>query len=170
MSAKSLTWVLAIGLLAGCSAQSIESAPSVTPTEAQTESKSLPTESETIGPVACETDLQTAIELTINSQTAAFAADDFELAYSYSSPYFQATVTVDQFVQIINNSYGPLISSSNLVFSNCLTDSSEKLGVIDVRFLQQTNEVFGLKYLMVNTSGGWKVQAASNLGVVGEGA
>jgi len=123
-----------------------------------------------VGPVACYLELQEAVEATINSQTAAFAADDFELAYSYSSPYFQATVTVEQFVQLINGSYGPLIQSSNLVFSNCLTDSSEKLVVIDVRFIQQSNDVYGLKYLMVNTRDGWRVQAASNLGVVGEGA
>lgn len=162
----------ALILLVGCASQPDDvetptASPSATPSESQS---SQPEAEESSGPKTCQEGVQVAIEGTINSQTAAFGADDYELAYSFSSPYFQATVTVEQFVQIINSSYGPLISSSNLVFSNCQTDQDEKLGVINVRFIQESNDVYGLQYLLVNTKDGWRVQAASRLGVVGEGA
>jgi hypothetical protein len=41
--------------------------------------------------------------------------------------------------------------------------------MIDVRFLQSGNDVYGLRYLMIETNDGWRVQGASNLELVGEG-
>ncbi len=163
----------AVLLLAGCAQVTVEASP--TPTlsdEAETESAA-PGESnfpEQEGPGPCTSSVQGAIEEVINSQTAAFGSDDFELAYSFASPWFRATTTLEQFVEIINGSYGPLISSSELVFSDCLTSSDEQAGLINVRFLQESNDVYGLQYLMVQTSSGWKVQGASNLQRTGEGA
>ncbi len=171
MLAKLGASLSALLLLVGCASEpaAIET-PTASPSATPTETESSAPETDASGPKMCQEDVQLAIEETINSQTAAFGSDDYELAYSFSSPYFQATVTVEQFVQIINSSYGPLISSSNLVFSNCQTDQDEKLGVINVRFIQENNDVYGLQYLLVNTKDGWRVQAASRLGVVGEGA
>jgi hypothetical protein len=108
------------------------------------------------GPIACDANVQGGIESTVNAQTSAFARDDFELAYS--------------FVGIIAGSYGPLIESSKLIFNDCLVDSESGLALIDVRFLQAGNDVYALRYLMIEAMDGWRVQGASNLQVVGEGA
>ena len=101
--------------------------------------------------------------------TSAFATEDFELAYSFASPSFRSNVTLEGFVEIIAGSYGPLIESSELIFNDCLVDSDSGLALIDVRFLQAGNDVYGLRYLMMETMEGWRVQSASNLEVVGEG-
>lgn len=127
-------------------------------------------ESEDSTPQPCSSEIELAIRSTIESQTQAFANDDFELAYSFASPSFQASVGLERFVQIINGSYGPLISSSDLVFSDCHSDLGEQFGVISVRFIQANNDVFGLQYLMLNSDLGWRVEGASNLAVVGEGS
>ena len=41
--------------------------------------------------------------------------------------------------------------------------------MIDVSFLQGGDFVYALRYLMVETSDGWRVDGASDLEVVGEG-
>ena len=118
----------------------------------------------------CDAGVQGGIQSTVNAQTSAFASDDFELAYSLASPSFRSNFTLESFVEIIAGSYGPLIESSKLSFSDCLIDLASGLAVIDVRFLEAGNDVFALRYLMIETVDGWRVQGASNLQVVGEGA
>lgn len=68
------------------------------------------------GPQPCGEQTLVAIERIINSQIIAFGSGDYELAYEFASPFFKATVTLEGFVQITEGSYGPLISSSSLVF------------------------------------------------------
>ena len=158
-------------LLVGCAQPQAEilSEPEIPTAEAQPE----PTQSEAPvtegGPIDCDASLQGGIESTVNTQTSAFASDDFELAYSLASPSFRSSVTLEGFVEIIAGSYGPLIESSELIFSDCLVDSGSGLALIDVRFLQAGNDVYGLRYLMIETMDGWRVQGASNLELVGEG-
>lgn len=118
----------------------------------------------------CSSEVQGEIEATINAQVEAFGAADYETAYSYASEFFRAAVSLESFIVIIDDSYGPLITSSNLVFSNCLTGPQESIGIIDAKFLQQNNEVYSLRYLLLNSGQGWRVQGASNLQIVGEGA
>jgi hypothetical protein len=91
------------------------------------------------------------------------------LAYSFASPSFRSNGSLDGFVAIIAGSYGPLIESSQLRFSSCLINASNGLGLIEVSFLEAGNSVYGLRYLMIETPDGWKVEGASNLQVVGEG-
>jgi hypothetical protein len=122
------------------------------------------------GPIDCDARVRGGIESTVNAQTSAFARDDFELAYSFASPSFRSNVTLEGFVEIIAGSYGPLIESSKLIFNDCLVDSDSGLALIDVRFLQAGNDVYALRYLMTEAMDGWRVQGASNLQVVGEGA
>jgi hypothetical protein len=137
------------------------------PTEIVPEQSDTP-QSETV-PVPCEQSTQEAIEITVNSQTQAFAQDNFELAYSFASPSFRSSVSLDGFVAIIAGSYGPLIESSELRFSDCLANSNGGFALIDVSFLQAGDFVYALRYLMVETSDGWRVDGASDLEVVGEG-
>jgi len=121
------------------------------------------------GPIDCDASVQGGIESTVNAQISAFASDNFELAYSFASTSFRSSVTLERFVEIIAGSYGPLIESADLSFTGCLVDLGSGLALIDVRFLQAGNDVYGLRYSMIETLDGWRVQGASNLEVVGEG-
>lgn len=121
------------------------------------------------GPVPCQNGIQGEIENTINAQTSAFSESNYELAYSFASPDFQSSVSLEGFVQIIASSYGPLIESSQLRYSNCLVNNEVSFALIDVSFLQSGDFVYALRYLMRQTPGGWRVEGASDLEVVGEG-
>jgi hypothetical protein len=174
---RSLSAVALVALLVGCAADAepIATQSSVDPEPTQSASpapaESEPSEApETQAPIVCSQSVQGGIESTINSQTQAFSSEDFELAYTFASPSFRANVTLNSFVGIIAGSYGPLISSSTLSFRDCYTNPDESLGVIDVSFVQGGEDVYGLRYLMVETPDGWRVEGASNLEVVGKGA
>lgn len=119
--------------------------------------------------IDCDEETQGEIEEAIKLQTKAFADGNYELAYSFASPSFRSSVSLDGFVAIIAGSYGPLIESSQLRFSGCLINASAGLGLIEVSFLEGGDFVYGLRYLMIETPEGWKVEGASNLQVVGEG-
>jgi hypothetical protein len=158
-------------MLVGCSVPQPLEDTEPEPTISQAEPEPTQTKDPMVqgGPVECAANVQADVESTINSQTSAFASDNFEIAYSFASPSFRSNVTLDGFVEIIAGSYGPLIESSQLSFSDCLVDLDSGLALIDVRFLQSGNDVYGLRYLMIDTNEGWRVQGASNLELVGEG-
>lgn len=118
----------------------------------------------------CSQVVQSGIEKTINAQTASFGVGDFELAYSYASPAFQAFVTLEEFIGIIQGSYGPLISSSSLSFENCIVNMETQVATIDVRFTEAGTEVYALRYGMVEIDLGWRVDGASALASIGSGA
>lgn len=118
----------------------------------------------------CSQVVQSGIEKTINAQTASFGVGDFELAYSYASPSFQASVTLERFIGIIEGSYGPLISSSRLSFENCIVNMETQVATIDVRFTEAGTEVYALRYALVETGLGWRVDGASALANIGSGA
>lgn len=120
--------------------------------------------------IECSQVIQSGIETTINAQTASFAVEDFELAYSYASESFQASVSLNRFIEIIQGSYGPLISSSTLSFDNCLFYPEAPLATIDVRFTEAGSEVYALRYAMVESDLGWRVDGAGALASIGSGA
>ena len=147
--------------------ETTESSPSQNPSPGATEP---PAQQPASAPEPCSQEVQQGMQETINSQTEAFSNDEFELAYSFASPSFQASVNLRSFVGIIAGSYGPLLASSALSFSDCLMDPDEAFGIIDVSFVQSGENVYALRYLMVSTAEGWRVEGASNLEVVGKGA
>jgi hypothetical protein len=154
------------GLLVGCSPIQETAEPTDSPTT-ETPSKQSDPNSE-ISP--CNESLEARFRLTIESQTDAFGDGDFELAYSFASEEFRSNVSLQSFVGIIAGSYGPLIESSNLGFSNCRADLDAGLGVIDVQFVQSGNDVYALRYLLEEDPEGWRIGGATNLEVLGEGA
>ena len=121
-----------------------------------------------IAATPCSQTVQAGIESIIKTQTASFAVDNFELAYSYSSDSFQASVTLQRFIEIIQGSYGPLISSSTLSFENCIY-FPESLASIDVRFTDGETLVYALRYVMVESELGWRVDGAGALTEIGQG-
>ena len=175
---------LLLVLLAACSAATTEStqlglesddAQNSQP-EASAEPSAAPEASETQSPdstsppEACSSELQDKIELSITSQTKAFATEDFELAYSFASPSFRANVNLQAFIQVIQSSYGPLISTSELQFADCYSSQTEVVGVIDVRFVEGGSSLYALRYFVVATEEGWRVEGASNLELVASGS
>ena len=168
--------LLAVLMLTGCQGAVEEPQPAAIEIEAeepQPETEMEPEvtqEAEPAGPQECPPSTQMRIEESIDSQTAAFGSGEFEEAYAIASPSFQESVTLEGFVEIISGSYGPLIGSSELAYRDCMVDSSETIAVIDVRFIESGNSVYGLRYLMVRVDDVWRVDGASNLQVVGEGA
>ena len=139
------------------------------PEQSQTpEDPSNPTEPE-ITTIDCSQVIQSGIETTINAQTSSFAVGDYELAYSYASPSFQASVPLSRFIDIIQGSYGPLINSTALGFENCLYYPEPEIAAIDVRFTEAGVTVYALRYAMVETDLGWRVDGAGALEEIGAG-
>jgi hypothetical protein len=166
---KLLVSIALIAIASGCS----QLQPSQTPEPTSTDTESAPNQNQEPtpddGPVPCQEEIQGEIEKTVNAQTSAFAQSNYELAYSYASPAFRSNISLEGFVQIIASSYGPLIDSSQLRYSNCLVNTDVSFALIDVSFLQSGDFVYALRYLMTQTPDGWRVEGASDLEVVGEG-
>ena len=177
-----------VALLAGC-ASSISAAPepsgvetqgpnpevSAVPTEPEPGEPEPSTEPDRPGPDAaapqqCPETIQLQVENAIRSQTEAFAVEDFELAYSYASDTFRSNVSIRSFVAIIASSYGPLLSSSQLEFSNCFSNQALDLGIIDVRFVESGVALYGLRYIVSASDEGWRIEGASNLELIATGS
>ena len=169
MKRAALLLLLALVALSGCQAAQEPAEPQTQETQTVEPETQETQTAEPAGPRECKAETQSSIEESISRQTSAFGEGDFETAYSIASPSFQRTVTLEGFIDIISGSYGPLIESSELAYRNCMVDGSEAIAIIDVRFIEAGNVVYGLRYLMVNFEGTWRVDGASNLQVVGEG-
>jgi len=166
---------LAIGLSSGCSLQVPAVEPDASEAEQpqqQDQSPQTDSESDSAPEIEfsdCSQTTQSGIETTINAQTASFAVGDYELAYSYASPSFRSSVSLQRFIGIIEGSYGPLISSSTLGFDSCLFYPEPELATIDVRFTEAGETVYALRYVLVETELGWRVDGASALASIGSG-
>jgi hypothetical protein len=166
---KLLVSIALIAIVSGCSQLQPIQAPEPTSTETESAPDQNQEPKPDDGPVPCQEEIQGEIEKTVNAQTSAFAQSNYELAYSFASPAFRSNISIDGFVQIIASSYGPLIDSSQLRYSNCLVNTDVSFALIDVSFLQSGDFVYALRYLMTQTPDGWRVEGASDLEVVGEG-
>ena len=146
--------------------------PDSTPEDTESEQETSEAEGDVQAspPMVCSDELQSQIQESINSQTEAFAAEDFQLAYSFSSPAFQENVDLQAFIRVISSSYGPLLSSSQLQFSNCYVGQDQSIGAIDVRFIEGGDALYALRYFLVLTDEGWRVEGASNLELVASGS
>lgn len=138
----------------------IEEAPDVQPEPDPLEGVSL---------VECDDLERQLVSLPITQQTEAFVAGDFDTAYSMASPSFRAAVPQEVFEQLIGNSYGPLLQTTDLRFDDCLIEREQNFATLDARFTQGGLDVFGLRYVVSETEEGWRVDGASDLEVVGTG-
>jgi hypothetical protein len=86
-----------------------------------------------------------------------------------ASPSFRAAVPQAVFEQLIGNSYGPLLRTTDLSFESCLIEREQNFATLDARFTQGGIDVFGLRYVVSETEEGWRVDGASDLEVVGSG-
>lgn len=103
----------------------------------------------------------------VQAQTGALGAGDFELAYSYATPNFQAAVTLEQFAGLIASGYQPLTGDSTLEFGICLVDQPVSRVALDVVVRTPQGEALGLRYVLLDTEAGWRIDGASDFRLVG---
>jgi hypothetical protein len=83
------------------------------------------------------------IEEHISGQIDALAEKDWELAYSFASKDFQASVAIDQFTFIIDSQYAMLIVNQGYRFDSCAIASEVIKQEVSVTSGEQ---VFSLSY------------------------
>lgn len=116
---------------------------------------------------ACESSERGQTQTIVQAQTGALGGGDFELAYSYATPGFQSAVSLDQFAGLIAASYQPLLGNADLEFGNCLIDQSATRVALDVVVRTTQGEALGLRYVLLDTDDGWRVDGASDFRLVG---
>jgi hypothetical protein len=68
----------------------------------------------------CTGDVAALVDKHISGQIDALADKDWELAHSFASENFQANVSVDDFIAVINAQYGMLIKNEGYEFKECI--------------------------------------------------
>ena len=91
----------------------------------------------------CTSTQSQLIEEHISGQIDALAEKDWELAYSFASKDFQASVAIDQFTFIIDSQYAMLIENQGYRFDSCAIASEVIKQEVSVTSDEQ---VFSLSY------------------------
>ena len=125
--------------------------PSDTPPEANPEMSLQP----------CGDQDKGAIDQAIASQVQALANRDYDAAYSFASPSFQAGVSLEMFTDIIRVSYTPLLSATNARSGSCEANATNSLATILVRFDTATDPTYTLRYVMELVEGQWRISGAN---------
>ena len=68
----------------------------------------------------CTGDVAALVDKHISGQIDALADKDWELDHSFASENFQANVSVDDFIAVINAQYGMLIKNEGYEFKECI--------------------------------------------------
>ena len=105
---------------------------------------------------------------TVSDQTTALRDGDFEAAYSYASPSFQDTVSLEQFAGLIIASYQPLLEDVVLEFGDCVAGQDGDELSLDVVLRTDGANSLGIRYILVDTEQGWRVSGASDFRLAGQ--
>jgi hypothetical protein len=89
----------------------------------------------------CTTEQRIAITGHISSQLQAFANEDWKKAFSYSSPSFQGTFTLEDFTTIITNDYSVLVSNQGYDFGECSISNEEILQAVEIELPNSTADI-----------------------------
>jgi hypothetical protein len=73
---------------------------------------------------SCTGAVAALVDKHISGQIDALADKDWELAHSFASENFQANVSVDDFIVVINAQYGMLIENKGYEFNECAVVSN----------------------------------------------
>jgi hypothetical protein len=68
---------------------------------------------------SCTGSVAELVDKHISGQIDALADKDWELAHSFASDNFQANVSIDDFIAVINAQYGMLIKNEGYEFNEC---------------------------------------------------
>jgi len=97
------------------------------------------------------------VDKHISGQIDALAKKDWELAHSFASVNFQANVSVDDFIAVINAQYGMLIENKGYQFNECTVDGSTITQEVSVLSGEQ---VFSLTYTLTANDAALGVESA----------
>jgi len=99
----------------------------------------------------------------ITEQTRAMTAQDFAAARQYATQAFRDNVTEQQFADIISSDYAFLLQNPQITFTACESYGPGLLLIsADFRVDLGDGAEHQLDYAMVNESGGWYINSASN--------
>lgn len=117
--------------------------------------------------VECSAAERVAAENVVTGQTDALREGDFERAYGFASPGFRDSVPLDDFTGLILVSYQPLLVDATLEFGDCVIDSDKTGLALDVIVRLDNADSVGLRYVLVDSDEGWRVDGASDFQLVG---
>lgn len=80
----------------------------------------------------CTANQDAAVTKHLSAQIDAFAARDWELAYSYASAHFRKVITLAEFTEIIQAQYGMLIENKGYSFGSCEISAANILRQVSV--------------------------------------
>jgi hypothetical protein len=109
----------------------------------------------------CSGETRQAIEDTVVGQVSAFSDGDFEEAYSYASPSFQAGVPLEVFRQIISVNYPQLLDATNARSGPCEADVAGGVSTIVMRFDTALDPTYTLRYVLELVEDQWRIAGAS---------
>ena len=89
----------------------------------------------------CTAKQKSAITTHVTSQLQAFANEDWEEAFTYSSPSFQEVFTVELFTAIIKNEYSVLVSNLGYSFGECSISNEEILQSVKIELPNSTSAI-----------------------------
>ncbi|MEM9796734.1 MAG: DUF4864 domain-containing protein [Pseudomonadota bacterium] len=99
---------------------------------------------------------ETAIQGVIDSQIAAFRADDFETAFTYAAPGIQGMFrNPTNFGRMVREGYPMVWRPSQVEYLGTRTQGA--IWRQDVLVTDAQGQVFTLAYSMVETAEGWKI-------------
>jgi len=173
MRARSITALLALSMaLAGCQGggavspgeeatddQTVEVTPGTpAPQSSPPDQPALPDSSP--GVTTCDDAVTEAIVAAIAGQSESLRGGDFEAAYAFASPSFQAAVPLDVFTRLIRQDYSPLLTADNPRAGLCEGDTDTGFATIQIRFATPSGPAYALRYTVELVEGRWRIAGA----------
>ncbi len=98
----------------------------------------------------------------VNSQLAAFRADDFPGAYHRASSGVQQKFTLQQFEQMVRSNYTTMMHAQRVEFGSVQFDRGNAL--VQVFFFVEGGSVRSFLYTLVSEGAAWKIQGVEEFG------
>lgn len=111
--------------------------------------------------VPCEDGTRAAIEATVVGQVEAFSVGDFEAAYAFASPSFQASMPLPFFEQLIATSYPQLLDARSARSGSCDADLDAGVSTIQIRIETNQDTSSTLRYVLEYVDESWRIIGAS---------
>lgn len=164
--------VALVALVAGCSTggspAAAPSAPAARSRSTAGPRPSLPPDAPTGATVDCGADLA-ALDAVITEQLDAFAADEWEHAWSLTSRRFRsAGVDADGLRQIVTSGYPEAADAADHEVRGCLFDGDDAQVLIEIT--STDGATLDLVYLLTREGGRWRISGAVGHGTGSEPA
>ena len=94
----------------------------------------------------------------VNSQLAAFRADDFPRAYLVASSGVQQKFNVQQFAEMVHADYAGIVLARRVEFG--FVEMHGRRAVVQVFFVDQSGQITPCIYTLVSEGETWKIDSA----------